>query len=206
MSEPDLTKDEILKYLAEIVQMHLQISRVLSEKLCKDCGGKVIDWHEKRKTIISHLRDLMSPYEFCQRLPQNEDGVVALSIISHLLKIQYTFAQVKILIDMVRGESFQEVYMDSLSSIASKVHGQFEALARLIEFRIEKSEAADNESATIIRLEREIDEDNIIICRQVSVATGGDSPFICYMMRKIVSELEHISDYLKEIAEILTDF
>ncbi len=206
MSQHDLSRAEILKYIREIVKMHLKISTIISDKLCKECGVADPSWPEKRSAIMKHLKGLMTPYEFCQRLPQNEEGVTALSVVSYLLKIQYTFTQVMIMIDMVRGGSFQDVYMDSLSTIASKVHQQFEALARLIDTWISDPEAESEEHQAIMRLEREIDEDNIIICRQVSVATGGDSSFVCYIMRKIVSELEHISDYLKEIAEILADF
>ena len=66
-------------------------------------------------------------------------------------------------------------------------------------------EAAKEDLEAIFKLEREIDEDNIVICRQITVATEGDSPFICYIMRKVVRELEHISDKLKECAEIIID-
>jgi len=55
------------------------------------------------------------------------------------------------------------------------------------------------------RLEREVDENNIVICRQISTATGGNSDFLSYMMKKIVSDLEHISDYVKECAVIIAE-
>ncbi|MHA1654477.1 MAG: hypothetical protein ACTSVT_10865 [Candidatus Thorarchaeota archaeon] len=206
MTERDLARAEILHYVAEIVHMQVKISQSISEKLCKECGTEDPKWSDRRRTIMEHLRGLMTPYDFCQRLPQDELGIAALSIVTHLLKIQFAYAQVILMIDMIRGGSFQDVYMDSLSAIASKVHSQFVALSSLLDDLREGREPADEHGSTIMRLEREIDEDNIVICRQVSVATGGDSSFVCYMRRKIVSELEHISDDLKQIAEILADF
>ena len=79
------------------------------------------------------------------------------------------------------------------------------ALRKMIDQRIENLEESHDTLEVIIRLEREIDEDNIVICRQISVATHGDTDFVCYIMRKIVAELEHISDYAKECAEILAE-
>ncbi|PNX52451.1 MAG: hypothetical protein BV458_09495, partial [Thermoplasmata archaeon M9B2D] len=81
----------------------------------------------------------------------------------------------------------------------------------MIDLKTMVSQRADNLEEShetldiLVKLERQIDEDNIVICRQISIATGGDSDFICYMMRKIVAELEHISDYAKECAEIVAE-
>ncbi len=206
MSQEDLTKEEILKHIIAIVENHIEISEILTQKFCRECTSEDPEWAEKRESIFTKLKGLMLPYSFTSRLPQNEDGVIALSVFSHLFQVQYTFAKIAIMLDMVRGASFQDVYIDSLSSIAAKINEQFKALSRFLTYCIEGSEKAGEEREAIKRLEREIDEDNIIICRQVSVMTGGDSPFTCYMMRKIVSELEHISDYLKDLAEIVADF
>ncbi|PNX52528.1 MAG: hypothetical protein BV458_09100, partial [Thermoplasmata archaeon M9B2D] len=78
-------------------------------------------------------------------------------------------------------------------------------LRTMISQRADNLEESHETLDVLVKLERQIDEDNIVICRQISIATGGDSDFICYMMRKIVAELEHISDYAKECAEIVAE-
>ncbi|MFX1485051.1 MAG: hypothetical protein ACFFCP_17875, partial [Promethearchaeota archaeon] len=98
-----------------------------------------------------------------------------------------------------------EIYMDSFTTIASHVREQFSVLKKLVDIRVDDTEAGKDELDQIVKLERQIDEDNIVICRQISVKTGGESDYTCYMMRKIVAELEHISDYIKECAEIIDD-
>jgi uncharacterized protein Yka (UPF0111/DUF47 family) len=95
--------------------------------------------------------------------------------------------------------------MDSMNSISSKTHDQIKALRELTERQKDDSEGALECLETVLRLERQIDEDNIIICRQISVVTEGEAGYVCYIMRKIVSELEHISDFIKEAAEIIID-
>ena len=95
--------------------------------------------------------------------------------------------------------------MDSFTKISSSVIEQFNVLKKLVDVRTEGSQSGKDELDLIVKLERQIDEDNIVICRQISVKTGGESDFTCYMMRKIVAELEHISDYIKESAEIIAD-
>ncbi len=92
-----------------------------------------------------------------------------------------------------------------MTTISGRVHEMMTALKLLISQRDSNSEEAEKTLELIIRLERQIDEDNIVICRQISVATGGDSDFSCYMMRKIVADLEHVSDYAKECAEIVAE-
>ncbi len=206
MTTRDLARTEILSYLSDIVSQLSDISEVVSAKLCRECGVEDPEWSDKRERILDRLKDLVSRYAFSDRLPQDETGVLVLSVISHLLRIEYSFSLVVVMIDMIRGGSFQEVYMDSLSAIASKVNSQFKALGTALASTVEDPESATESYQAVMRLEREIDEDNIVICRQVSVATGGDSTFVCYIMRKIVSEMEHISDSLKEIAEVLIDY
>ena len=79
------------------------------------------------------------------------------------------------------------------------------ALKLMISQRESNQEDAEDTLELLLKLERQIDEDNIVICRQISIATGGDSDFTCYMMRKIIADLEHISDYAKECAEIIAE-
>ena len=95
--------------------------------------------------------------------------------------------------------------VDSMNSISTKAHDQIKALRELTEKQIDDAEGALECLETVMRLERQIDEDNIIICRQISVVTEGEAGYVCYIMRKIVSELEHISDFIKEAAEIIVD-
>lgn len=160
---------------------------------------------EKRQKVLRQLKGLVEAYKFSARLPRNDVGITAQAAMSYLLKIQCTFAHVSALMDMVRNDNFNEIYMDSLTNISQKVNEQFLALGNLIKLCEENPESAGSALETVRRLEREIDEDNIVICRQISTATGGDSDFLCYMMRKIVSDLEHISDYLKECAVIVAE-
>jgi len=107
--------------------------------------------------------------------------------------------------DMTRNDSFNAIYMDSLTNIAQRVNEQFLALSNLVKLCEEDLESAVSAPETVRRLEREVNEDNIVICRQISTATGGNSDFLCYMMRKLVLDLEHSSDYMKECAVIITE-
>jgi uncharacterized protein Yka (UPF0111/DUF47 family) len=130
---------------------------------------------------------------------------MAQAAVSYMFKLQQSLGEVLLMIDMLGNETFSDIYMDSFTSISKHVCEQFSVLKKLIEVRIESIEAGKDELDLIVKLERQIDEDNIVICRQISVKTGGESDFTCYMMRKIVAELEHISDYIKECAEIIAD-
>jgi len=95
--------------------------------------------------------------------------------------------------------------MDSMTVISAKVYEMMTALKLMVSQREANSDESEETLELLIKLERQIDEDNIVICRQISIATGGDSDFTCYMMRKIVADLEHISDYAKECAEIFAE-
>jgi uncharacterized protein Yka (UPF0111/DUF47 family) len=106
---------------------------------------------------------------------------------------------------MLQEEVFNEIFLDSLTAISERVHEMMTALKLMIGQRAINKPESEETLELIIKLERQIDEDNIVICRQISVATGGDSDFPCYMMRKIVADLEHISDYVKECAEIVSE-
>ena len=205
MSKNFLEKEQVVAHLIEVIEIQEDISQIVGEKLCDTCDDIDPEWLEKRKLIVKHLKNLISSFKFSLNLPSNELGIAALAATSALMQIQYSFSQVLVMLDMIRGESFAEIYMDSLTTISTKVKSQFSILKNLANNTLENSESAKEDLEAIFRLEREIDEDNIVICRQITVATEGDSPFICYIMRKVVRELEHISDKLKECAEIIID-
>jgi phosphate uptake regulator len=109
------------------------------------------------------------------------------------------------MIDMIHEDAFDEIYKNSLTTISSKVYEMIIDLKTMVNQKAENLDESNVTLEVLVKLERQIDEDNIVICRQISVATGGDSDFTCYMMRKIVAELEHISDYVKECAEIVAE-
>jgi len=80
---------------------------------------------EKRQKVLRQLKGLVEAYKFSVRLPRNDLGITAQAAMSYLLKIQCTFAHVSALMDMVRNDNFNEIYMDSLTNIAQKVNEQF---------------------------------------------------------------------------------
>ena len=201
----DIDKTQILEYLRVIIYKQAVISELINGKLgCPD-SISFEEWTEKRQKISRQLEGLVEAYKFSARLPRNDLGITAQAAMSYLLKIQCTFANVSVMMDMTRNDSFNEIYMDSLTNIARKVNEQFLALSNLVQLCEEDPESAISALETVRRLEREIDEDNIVICRQISTATGGNSDFLCYVMRKMVSDLEHISDYMKECAVIIAE-
>ena len=205
MSDAVLSREDILTSLCRILDRQEKITAILEERLTSSRVPDEQDWERLRGKVASHLSGLVSMYEFSQSLPRDGLGIAAQAASSYLLKIQCTLAHVLLMVDMVHGQSFGEVYMDSLTTITSKVHEQFTTLRQLAEQRKDDPVVAADTLQAVMRLEREIDEDNIVICRQISVATEGESDFICYILRKIVRELEHISDYLKECAEIVAE-
>ena len=206
MSDDAMDRLEILEMLCNILERQAEITGFLEQRLCEDCGPDEEDWETLRKKVSQRLSGLVKMYEFSNRLPRDELGISAQAASSYLLRIQCTLAHVLMMVDMVRGESFSEIYMQSFRTIVQKVYDQFNALKRMTGQCGEDSEAMAESLQAVLRLEREIDEDNIIISRQITVATGGESDFIDYMMRKIVRELEHISDHLKHCAEIISEF
>ena len=201
----DIDRTQILGYLSVIVEKQTTINELINSKLCCPGSTTIEEWMEKRQKVLRQLKGLVEAYKFSVKLPRNDLGITAQAAMSYLLKIQCTLAHVSALMDMVRNDNFNEIYMDSLTNIAQKVNEQFLALSNLVKLCEENPESAASALETVRRLEREVDEDNIVICRQISTATGGDSDFLCYMMRKIVSDLEHISDYLKECAVIIAE-
>ncbi|MFW9933145.1 MAG: hypothetical protein ACFFDR_10860 [Candidatus Thorarchaeota archaeon] len=206
MNDVVFTRKEVLEKTAAILELQEAISSFVGKRLCETCETAEEEWMEKRTHIMKHLKNLISKYDFARTLPRDDLGIAAQAVLSYLLKIQYTYAQVVVMIDMIRGEPFGEVYLDSMNAISSKTHQQLTALKNLTLERIANQEAATAALQSVVRLEREIDEDNIVICRQISVASvEGETNYTCYMMRKIVSELEHISDYIKDAAEVIID-
>jgi hypothetical protein len=206
LSDEFLDRSEILSQLEAILDVQEKVSLYVEDRLCRDCEVEEEEsWEKRRKNAFKRVRGLIDKYGFSRRLPRDELGILAQSIISNLLNIQHTFLRVLVMIDIVRDESFNEIFMDSLTTITSKVHEMMTALKNMINQVSTNQEESNDTLDLLLKLERQIDEDNIVICRQISVATGGDSDFTCYMMRKIVAELEHISDYAKECAEILSE-
>lgn len=206
MSDDFLDRKAILSHLETILDIQGKVAEYINKRLCLKCD-EVLDviWEEKRKESFKFLRSLIDKYAFSKKLPRNDLGLMAQSIISHLLNIQHTMMRVLVVIDMLHDEPFNEIFMDSMTAISSKVHEIMSSLQLMVKQRAEQQEEAESTLEYIIKLERQIDEDNIVIGRQISVATGGDSDFTCYFMRKIVSDLEHISDYVKECAEIIAE-
>ncbi len=206
MSDDILDRRAILKQLEAILSVQEKVSEYIHKRVCIKCD-EVVDesWEERRKDAFKQVRGLVDKYSFSQQLPRNDLGVRAQSIVFFLLDIQHTFHRVLVMIDMIHGEAFDDIYRDSMTTISSKVHEMMVALRNMVNQRAENVEEFHETLELLVKLERQIDEDNIVICRQISVATGGDSDFICYMMRKIVAELEHISDYAKECAEIIAE-
>ena len=214
MSDEFLTKNEILTGFSKILVLQQKISDFVHRKLCGHFSDSTTEpevtpeeWIEQRKKTFAHLRSMIDKYMFSKKLPRNDLGIMALAVIEYLIKIQHTLAQVLVILDSLKGDSFSDIYMDSLTTISSKVNEQIITIKHMIESIVSDPESVKTDLEHIIKLERQIDEDNIVICRQISVKTAGgdESDFSCYMMRKIVAELEHISDYVKECAEIIAD-
>jgi len=201
-----LDRTAILTHLEAILSVQEQISEYVHKRLCVSCDDLSDEsWDVRRKEAFKFIRSLIDKYAFSRKLPRDETGILTQSIISHLLDIQHTFLRVLVRIDMLQEEAFNEIFMDSMTTISLRVHEMMTALKIMVGQRTSNTTESEDTLELIIRLERQIDEDNIIICRQISVATGGDSDFPCYMMRKIVADLEHISDYVKECAEIVSE-
>lgn len=206
MSSDFLERSDILKQLEAIVSIQEQISEYAHSRICVSCDDLTDEiWDVKRKEAFKFIRRLIDKYEFTRKLPRDGTGIMTQSIISHLLNIQHTFLRVLVRIDMLQEETFNEIFMDSLTTISSKVNEMMTALKLMINQRESKAQESEDTLELIIKLERQIDEDNIVICRQISVATGDETDFPCYIMRKIVADLEHISDYVKECAEIVSE-
>jgi hypothetical protein len=206
MSDEFLDRQTILKNIESILTSQEKVSEYIHKRLCiKNDEIADASLEERRKEAFKHVRGLIDKYSFSRQLPHDDLGIRAQSIISFLLDIQHIFLRVLVMIDMIHDETFDEIYRDSLTTISSKVYQMMIDLKTMVNQRAENLDESNTTLEVLVKLERQIDEDNIVICRQISVATGGDSSFTCYMMRKIVAELEHISDYVKECAEIVAE-
>jgi hypothetical protein len=206
VSEEPLNRNQILDQSSKIIEILGGISDFIYQRLC----GQFDDLEEgelgaRRKKAFQKFKGLIERFTFFKMLPRDNLGIKGQAAVSYMFRIQHALGEVLIMIDMLGDESFGDIYMDSFTAISSKVMEQFAVLKKLVEARAENSEDGKDELELIVKLEREIDEDNIVICRQISVKTGGESDFTCYVMRKVVAELEHISDYIKECAEIIAD-
>ncbi|MHA1909147.1 MAG: hypothetical protein ACW98Y_17765 [Candidatus Thorarchaeota archaeon] len=175
-----MTREQILDKLVDAIEIHENISSFVGTRLCDHCESAEDEWAVKREKITQKLKGLVTKYSFAKTLPRNELGIAALAILSYIVKIQHTFSRLIIMIDMIRGESFGDVYMDSMNSISTKTHTLLATLKELTQHQKENPEAALECLKTVVRLERQIDEDNIIICRQISVSTEGEAGYICY--------------------------
>ncbi len=199
-------RTEILNHLSKIIEIQQSISQFVEQKLCGTCDdADSEEWENRRKKAFQHYKNLIERYKFSKMLPKDDLGIMAQAAVSYMFKLQQSLGEILVMVDMLGDESFSEIYMDSFTTISSKVTEQFGVLKKLVDVRTESTESGSEELDLIVKLERQIDEDNIVICRQISVKTGGESDFTCYMMRKIVAELEHMSDYIKECAEIIAD-
>jgi hypothetical protein len=206
MSEGFLDRQTILRDIESILATQEKISEFIHKRLCIRCDEIAdVSLEERRKDAFKHVRGLIDKYAFSRQLPHDDLGIRAQSIISYLLDIQHIFLRVLVMIDMLHEEAFDDIYRDSMTTISSKVYEMMIDLKKMVNQKSENLDESNTTLEILVKLERQIDEDNIVICRQISVATAGDSNFTCYMMRKIVAELEHISDYVKECAEIVAE-
>ncbi|TFH03212.1 MAG: hypothetical protein E4H14_16985, partial [Candidatus Thorarchaeota archaeon] len=166
MPDDFLNRNNILSQLETILDFQVKIAEYIDKRLCRKCDA-VLDesWEEKRKEAFKYLRGLIDKYAFSKRLPRNDLGMMTQSIISHLLNIQHTMLRVLVLIDMMQEEPFNEIFMDSMTTISSKVLEMMTSLKLMIKQREEHLEESELTLELVIKLERQIDEDNIVICR-----------------------------------------
>ncbi len=204
MSSENLSRQEILDHLLLIVEKMEKVSEMINRDAAQEVKKEGEEWIETREQAGRYIKEIHDLYSFVKRLPSDEAGIATLSILSILIQIQSSFKHILVLLDMLKGQAFDEVFMDSFRRIASKVHEAFLVLKKMLTTCTSESEEVAACLQEVMRLEREVDEDNIIICRQISIT--GDASTVCYLMRKIVRELEHVSDFIKECAEILADF
>ena len=206
MSEEPLSRTKILEEFSKIVENHCEISAYVEAKLCGKCTeADDAEWESRRKKAFQLYKNAIERYKFSKMLPRDELGIMIQASISYMFKLHHSLGEVLLIIDMLGDDTFGEIYMDSFTALSSHVTEQFGMLKKLIDIRMASTDAGKAELDSIVKLERQVDEDNIVMCRQISVKTGGESDYTCYMMRKIVAELEHISDYIKECAEIIAD-
>jgi hypothetical protein len=198
-------KTEIITNISRVVKALAEISDMVNTELQRTVQNGSPAWHESRHEISKRFTSLPKRYSFSERFPSNDIGIGAQAVLALLLKIEAEYHHIIIMIDMMKGEHFRDIYMDAMKSISTRVHEEIITLQKMTSEYEKNPEALNGGLESIRKLEREIDEENIIISRQISVATNGESGYLCYLMRKIVSVLEHISDDIEETAEILTE-
>lgn len=204
MSGEVLDRSQIIDGLAHIAEHLVNIAAVVDTEICRTIDGECeSDWDSARDSVVEEFKAISPHYRKVMSFPSNELGITALEAMSSLVKIRGAFRRIVLMIDMLRDTDFQPVYMDSLGSISKKVHEAVVALRTMVSSYGENPEALTEGRMAISKLERQVDEENIIISRQIEVTEGGDSPFVSYVMRKIVGELENITDYLRDLAEVI---
>ena len=204
MSEEVLDKSQIIDGLDHIAEHLVNIAAAVDNEICRTVEGDCeSDWDSARDLVGQEFKAISPHYRMAVDLPSNELGITALEAMSSLARIRGAFRRIVLMIDMLRDVDFQPVYMDALGSISKKVYEAVVALRTMVSSYGENREAFAEGRIAISKIERQVDEENIIICRQIEVTEGGDSPFVCYVMRKIVGELEDITDYLRDLAEVI---
>lgn len=204
MSEEVLDKSQIIDGLALIAEHFVNIAAAVDNEICRTVQGDCeSDWDSARDAVGEEFQAISPHFRMAVNLPSNELGITALEAMSSFVRIRGAFRRIVLMIDMLRDVDFHQVYMDSLGSISKMVHEAVVALHTMVSSYGENRDAFTEGRIAISRIERQVDEENIIISRQIEVTEGGDSPFVCYVMRKIVGELENITDYLRDLAEII---
>lgn len=205
MTKNKLDKEGIVTAFTKPAAILTEISSILHTQMVTSLEGDADDWKDRRKELIVNLRKMMGLYSFAADLPGSEVGLETHVAMSNMISIQYSFQRIVTLIDSVYEQPFEEVYMDSLTLISEKVGEAIDIFHQMLVDYPEESNSIEEGTKRIAKLERAVDEENIIISRQISVATKGDVGFVSYIMRKVVKELEHITDYLKDCAQTLRE-
>ncbi len=204
MSRDILDRSQIIDGLTHIAEHLVNIAAAVDTEICRTIDGECeSDWDSARDSLADEFKAISPHYRMAVGFPSNELGITALETMSSLVEIRGAFRRIVLMIDMLRDMDFQPVYMDSLGSISKKVHEAVVALRKMVSSYTENPEALTEGRMAISKIERQVDEENIIISRQIEVKEGVDSPFVCYVMRKIVGELENITDYLRDLAEVI---
>jgi hypothetical protein len=204
MASEVLDREQIARELSHFAEHIVEIAGAIDNELCQAMTGECeSDWQTTRKTISKAFQAISPKHAISNRLPTNEVGLIALEALSSLVKIGGAYQRIFFMIDMLRDVEFDNVFRDALSSISRKVYDSVIALKNMADSFPENPNALTEGREVISRLERQVDEEHIIICRQISVATGGHPDYVIYLMRKIVGELEHITDHLLDFAETI---
>jgi hypothetical protein len=207
MGKNVLDKGQIAKGLSHIAEHLVEIAEAIDNELCKTISGDCeSDWISARNKVSKAFAAISPKHGISDRLPRDEVGLVALEAMSSLVKVAGGYQRIFFMIDMLKEVEFDAVFMDSLSSISKKVYESVVALKKMADDYAENPDAITMGREAIGSLERQVDEEHLIICRQISVVTEENTDYVCYLMRKIVGELEHITDHLLDFAETVEGF